>query len=54
MIVENLSKLLQMERFILQQATGAEDEETNLMMADFIKKQEIIVWMLKAWLEEEI
>ncbi len=54
MIVENLSKLLQMERFILQQASEAEDEGTNAMMSDFIKEQEKTIWMLKAWLEEEI
>jgi starvation-inducible DNA-binding protein len=49
-IVNSLSKLLLIERKILQLADEAYDEGTNSMMSDFIAEQEKTLWMLKAWL----
>lgn len=54
LIVNSLSQLLKIERVILTQAEEALDEGTNSMMSDFIKEQEKTIWMMKAWLEEEI
>lgn len=54
LIVSSLSQLLKIERIILNQAAGIDDEGTNSMMSDFIKEQEKTIWMMKAWLEEEI
>jgi starvation-inducible DNA-binding protein len=54
LIVNSLSQLLKIERVILTQADEALDEGTNSMMSDFIKEQEKTIWMMKAWLEEEI
>jgi starvation-inducible DNA-binding protein len=50
LIVNSLSKLLLIERKILQLADEAYDEGTNSMMSDFIAEQEKTLWMLKAWL----
>ncbi|MGB5781151.1 MAG: ferritin-like domain-containing protein, partial [Eudoraea sp.] len=33
---------------------AANDEGTNSMMSGFITEQEKTVWMMKAWLAEEI
>ena len=54
LIVSSLSQLLKIERVILDQAGEINDEGTNSMMSDFIKEQEKTIWMMKAWLEEEI
>lgn len=54
LIATSLSQLLKIERVILNQAGEIGDEGTNSMMSDFIKEQEKTIWMLKAWLEEEI
>ena len=54
LIVDSLSKLLLIERRILNTAGDADDEGTNSMMSDFITEQEKTVWMMKAWLAEEI
>jgi starvation-inducible DNA-binding protein len=54
LIVSSLAQLLKIERVILQQSDEASDEGTNSMMSDFIKEQEKTIWMMKAWLEEEI
>jgi starvation-inducible DNA-binding protein len=54
LIVNSLSQLLKIERVILNQADEIDDEGTNSMMSDFIKEQEKTIWMMKAWLEEEI
>ncbi|GGE98213.1 MULTISPECIES: Dps family protein [Pseudoalteromonas] len=52
--VENLlagySTLIQMQREILAQAGDADDEGTASLMGDYIKEQEKLVWMLKAYL----
>lgn len=54
LIVSSLTNLLKIERVILIQSSEADDEGTNAMMSDFIKEQEKTIWMMKAWLEEEI
>jgi len=54
LIVDSLSELLQIERNILEKAGDANDEGTSSMMSDFITEQEKTVWMMKAWLSEEV
>lgn len=54
LIVLSLSQLLKIERVILSQSDEANDEGSNAMMSDFIKEQEKTIWMMKAWLEEEM
>ncbi len=54
LIVDSLSELLLIERRILEASDAASDEGTNSMMSDFISEQEKTVWMMKAWLAEEI
>jgi len=54
LIVDSLSQLLLIERKILNASGDSDDEGTNSMMSDFITEQEKTVWMMKAWLAEEI
>ncbi len=54
LIVESLKELLILERQILNSSDEANDEGTNAMMSDFITEQEKTVWMMKAWLAEQI
>lgn len=54
LIVDSLTQLLALERKILKTSDDAGDEGTNSMMSDFISEQEKTVWMMKAWLAEEI
>ncbi|ADV50004.1 DNA starvation/stationary phase protection protein [Cellulophaga sp. E16_2] len=54
LIIDSLSKLLVIERKILNTSDDANDEGTNSMMSDFIAEQEKTVWMMKAWLTEEV
>ncbi len=54
LIVDSLTELLIIERKILGTSDDANDEGTNSMMSDFITEQEKTVWMMKAWLAEEI
>lgn len=54
LIVDSLKELLILERRILDASDEAKDEGTNSMMGDFITEQEKTVWMMKAWLVEEI
>ena len=54
LIVDSLSKLLQLERKILVLSGKIDDEGTNSMMSDFIKEQEKTIWMMNAWLEKEV
>ena len=54
LIVDSLKELLTIERGILNASDEANDEGTNSMMSDFITEQEKTVWMMKAWLAEEI
>lgn len=54
LIVDSLTQLLLIERAILEASDEAMDEGTNSMMSDFIVEQEKTVWMMKAWLGEDI
>jgi len=54
LIVNSLSDLLKIEREILNQSDEINDEGTNSMMSDFIAEQEKTIWMMRAWLEEEL
>ncbi|MDC6352242.1 DNA starvation/stationary phase protection protein [Zeaxanthinibacter sp. PT1] len=54
LIVDSLKELLVIERKILDDSAAADDEGTNAMMSDFITEQEKTVWMMKAWLAEDI
>lgn len=54
LIVDSLKELLIIERKILNASADAQDEGTNSMMSDFITEQEKTIWMMKAWLAEEI
>jgi len=50
LVVTSLAELLKIERVLLEESDGADDEGTNSMMSDFISEQEKTVWMLNAWL----
>ena len=50
LIINSLSKLLSIERIILENSGEVNDEGTNSMMSDFIAEQEKIIWMMNAWL----
>ncbi len=54
LIVNSLTELLLIERRILNASDEVDDEGTNSMMSDFITEQEKTVWMMKAWLAEDI
>lgn len=54
LIVDSLRELLIIERRILNASDEAGDEGTNAMMSDFITEQEKTVWMMKAWLAEQV
>ena len=54
LIVDSLKELLLIERRILDASDEANDEGTNAMMSDFITEQEKTVWMMKAWLAEQV
>ncbi len=50
LVVDSISKLLEIERSILILSDQADDEGTNSMMSDFISEQEKTIWMFNAWL----
>ncbi len=54
LIVDSLKELLIIERKILDISSEVNDEGTNSMMSGFITEQEKTVWMMKAWLAEDI
>lgn len=54
LVVNSLSALLKIERVILQKSGEIDDEGTNSMMSDFITEQEKTIWMMLAWLEQEV
>lgn len=54
LVVDSLLELLKVERVILEKSGEINDEGTNAMMSDFILEQEKTIWMLKAWMEEEV
>ncbi|ASD68678.1 Dps family protein [Pseudoalteromonas piscicida] len=49
-LLDGYTTLISMQREILAQAGEAEDEGTAALMSDYIKEQEKLVWMLKAYL----
>lgn len=49
--LDNLSKLISVERSILAMAGDAEDEGTAAMMGDYISQQEKVVWLLSAFMK---
>jgi starvation-inducible DNA-binding protein len=54
LIVESLIDLLKIEREILSKSASISDEGTNSMISDFVAEQEKTIWMLHAWLQEEL
>jgi starvation-inducible DNA-binding protein len=54
LVSDSLVDLLKIERVILEKSGNINDEGTNSMMSDFIVEQEKTIWMLKAWMEDEI
>jgi len=54
LVLGSLTQLLKIERDILTQSGEIHDEGTTSMMSDFIAEQEKTIWMLRAWLEQEI
>lgn len=54
LILDSLAQLLNIERVILKKAAEIEDEGTSSMMSDFIVEQEKTIWMMKAWLEQDL
>lgn len=51
LVLNSLVQLLKIERVILTKANEINDEGTTSMMSDFIVEQEKIIWMMKAWLD---
>ncbi|MFY8275265.1 Dps family protein [Pseudoalteromonas sp. SSDWG2] len=53
--VENLldgyATLIKMQRKVLSEAGDNDDEGTAALMSDYIKEQEKLVWMLKAYID---
>ncbi len=49
-VVSGYSTLIKTQRDILALAGDADDEGTAALMSDYIKEQEKLVWMLKAYL----
>ena len=49
-LLNGFTLLLKQQREILGVASDAEDEGTAALMSDYIKEQEKLVWMLKAYL----
>ncbi|WP_338377341.1 Dps family protein [uncultured Flavobacterium sp.] len=54
LVSDSLVELLKIERLILEKSGEINDEGTSSMMSDFIVEQEKTIWMLRAWMEEEI
>ncbi len=54
LIVESLTNLLKIERKILADTDAIKDEGTHSMMSDFIVEQEKTIWMMNAYLEEDL
>lgn len=50
LIITSLSKLLELERVILENTGAISDEGTNSMMSDLITEQEKEIWMMRAFL----
>lgn len=54
LVSDSLVELLKIERLILEKSGEINDEGTSSLMSDFIVEQEKTIWMLRAWMEEEI
>ena len=54
LIINSLVQLLEIERVILKKANEIDDEGTTSMMSDFIVEQEKTIWMMNAWLEQDV
>jgi starvation-inducible DNA-binding protein len=50
-IVNGLNILLEKERALLTHASQAGDEGTNALMSDYIRQQEKLMWMYRAYLK---
>ncbi|MBS3799189.1 MULTISPECIES: Dps family protein [unclassified Pseudoalteromonas] len=50
-LLDGYTTLIKMQRNILVDASDNEDEGTAALMSDYIKEQEKLVWMLKAYLD---
>ena len=48
--IDDLQSLLNSERKILSLAGEMDDEGTNALMSDYIREQEKLLWMLRAYL----
>ena len=51
LLVDGYSTLIKMQRKVLSDAGDNQDEGTAALMSDYIKEQEKLVWMLKAYLD---
>lgn len=49
-ILDSFSKILLLERGLLDLSASANDEGTNALMSSYISEQEKIVWMYRAYL----
>ncbi len=47
--MNNLTTLIELEREILSMAGEMNDEGTDALMSDYIREQEKVVWMLRAY-----
>jgi starvation-inducible DNA-binding protein len=52
LLLDGYSKLLPLERELLQLSADAGDEGTNALMSDYIRQQEKTVWMYSAYLKK--
>lgn len=50
-ILDGFSRIIALEREILELAADAGDEGTNALMSDYIREQEKLVWMYSAYLK---
>lgn len=50
LLLQSYSQLILTQRSILNAAADANDEGTAAQMSDYIKEQEKLIWMLKAYL----
>lgn len=51
-VVKNLAVILPIERKILAFSSKIHDEGTSALMSDYIREQEKLIWMFKAYLGE--
>jgi starvation-inducible DNA-binding protein len=49
-ILDSFGTLLDIERQVLKLSADADDEGTNALMSDYIRQQEKMVWMYRAYL----